>query len=213
MRHSTWWGLSLVGLIALGGGCSAPLTRFEAALEEAGVARFGAAPAAVGASSVEVRATLDPGARAGRGAVVGDRHVLTVEHVLQGQERVFVATTGDGGWVAARVVRRERGDPEALVLLELDVDEGAYGLLLGFDGFEAESVLSTGGGSPATILTGRGRLPWAPGVLAPGDSGSPVLDATGALVGIVSGRRGAAGVYVAVGPVSPTRPVLLAAAR
>lgn len=212
MKHSTWWGLSLVGLIALGGGCSAPLSRFEAALEEAGVARFGSAGAA-DASSVEVRATLDPGGLAGRAAVVGDRHVLTVEHVLQGQDRVFVATAGDGGWVAARVVRRERGDPEALVLLELEVDEGAYGLLLGFDGFEAESALTPGVGAPATILTGRGRLPWAPGVLAPGDSGSPVLDATGALVGIVSGRRGSQGVYVAVGPVAPTRPVLLAAAR
>ncbi len=215
MKHSTWWGLSLVGLIALCGGCSAPLSRFESALEEAGVARFGAAQGvdAASASSVEVRASLEPGARAGRGAVVSDRHVLTVEHVLEGQDRVFVATVGNGGWVAARVVRRERGNPEPLVLLELEVDGGAYGLLLGFDGFDADDVLAPGTGAPATVVTGRGQLAWAPGVLQPGDSGSPVLDAAGTLIGIVSGRRGAQGVYVALQPASPAAPTLLAAAR
>ncbi len=212
MNRSTCW-LSLVGLlITLCGGCSAPLSRFEAALEEAGVARFGAAQGAE-ASSVEVRATLDSTGRAGRGAVIGDRHVLTVEHVLEGRDRVFVATLAGGGWVAARVVRRERADPEPLVVLELEVDEGAFGALLGFGGFEREAVLRAGAGEAATVVTARGRLAWTPGVLQPGDSGSPVLDAAGGLVGVVSGRRGAQGVYVPVGPTGAAPTTLLAAAR
>lgn len=212
MTRSTLRGLCLAGLISLCGGCSAPLTRFEAALEGAGVARFSAP--ATARSAVEVRASLEAGALAGRGAVVSDRHVLTVAHVLQGRAQVFVATGRDGGWVAARVVRRQVGDPEPLVLLELEVDEGAFGLLLGFDGFAGEQVLAAGDGAPTSVLTARGLQPWTPGVLLPGDSGSPVLDATGALVGLVSGRRGEVGVYVRTRtPTQPATPVVLAAAR
>lgn len=213
MRRSIRRGLSLVGLIALCGGCSAPLRGVEAALEQAGLARFEAPPRGDLASAVEVRASLDPGARAGRGAVVSARHVVTVEHVLQGHDRVFVATAGDRGWVGARVVRRERAVPEPLVVLELDVDEGAYGVLLGFEGFAPERVLVRGSGAPATILTARGRLPWAPNVLVRGDSGSPVLDGAGGLLGVVSGRLGSEGVYVAVGASTLPDPTRVASAR
>lgn len=204
----------IVLLVLSCGGCAAPLARFEAALEDAGVARF--ATSATSQGSVEVRASLDVDARVGRGAVVGDRWVLTVEHVLQGRDRVFVATGRDGGWVEARVVRREAGDPEAMVLLEVVVDEGVYGLLLGFGGFEADAVLrSRTGGAPSAVLTARGPLAWQPGVLAPGDSGSPVVDDAGRLVGLVSGRRGDVGVYVAVrdGGLPGREGMLLAAAR
>lgn len=213
MRRWTRRGLSVVGLIALCGGCSAPLRGVEAALEQAGLARFDLRPTGDLAAAVEVRASLDPGALAGRGAVVSGRHVVTVEHVLQGHDRVFVATAGDRGWVGARVVRRERAAPEPLVVLELDVDEGAYGLLLGFEGFAPERVLVRGRGAPATVLTARGRLPWGPDVLARGDSGSPVLDAAGGLVGVVSGRREGDGVYVALGASSLPDPTRVASTR
>ncbi|MCO5169477.1 MAG: serine protease [Planctomycetes bacterium] len=202
---------SLLGLIALAGGCAAPLGRFEAALEEAGVARF----ASRDAGAVAVRASLDPGAPAGRGAVVGDRWVLTVDHVTRGQETVHVATTREAGWVAARVARRIPASPEPLALLEVDLDDGLYGLLLGFPGFEPDRHLIAGAGDPVAVLTARGRLPWTAGVLEPGDSGSPVLDAAGDLVGVVCGRRGDTGVYVAL-PAAGTpgaRGPLLAARR
>lgn len=202
--------LTVIVLLMLGcSGCAAPLARFEAALEEAGVARFAARAASDG--SVEVRATLDANAKVGRGAIVGDRWVLTVEHVLQGRDSVFVSTTRDGGWVEAKVVRREAADPEPMVLLEVAVDEGAYGALLGFDGFGADTVLSPGvGGLPSNVVTARGLLTWGPGVLAPGDSGAPVLDDAGRLVGLVSGRRGDVGVYVAVRHLPGRQGVLLA---
>lgn len=204
---------AIVLLVLACGGCAAPLARFEAALEDAGVAQF--ASTAPTRGSVEVRASLEPGAPAGRGAVVGDRWVLTVEHVLQGRDRVFVSTSRDGGWVEAKVVRREAGDPEPTVLLEVAVDEGAYGFLLGFAGFDADAILQPGaGGEPTSVATGRGLLAWAPGVLAPGDSGSPVVDEAGRLVGLVSGRRGDVGVYVAVrGGLGGREAVLLAARR
>lgn len=202
--------LALVALAALSG-CAAPLGRFEAALTEAGIARFGGADA----RGVAVRASLDPGAPAGRGAVVGDRWVLTVDHVTRGQDAVHVATTRDGGWVAARVARRIAATPEPLVLLEVEVDDGVYGALLGFTGFDPDRHLPAGEGPATTVVTPRGHLPWVDGTLEPGDSGSPVLDATGGLVGLVCGRRGGTGVYVAVTPAA--RPAaagtLLAAVR
>jgi S1-C subfamily serine protease len=189
---------TILGLAVLAAsGCASPLSRFEAALEEAGVARF-AEPAA-GGRSVQVRASLDA-PRAGRGAVVGERWILTVAHVLEGRDRAFVATTADGGWVEAQVVRRVAGEPEDLVLLEVDVDEGAFGALLGFGGFDRDAVLAPSRtGLPRQVVTPRGAITWRPGVLVPGDSGSPVLDADGRLVGLVSGRRGDVGLYVALG--------------
>lgn len=202
--------LSLVVLASSGCGS---LASFERALEDAGIARF-AAPAA-GGRSVQVRASLEPGQRAGRGAVVGDRWILTVGHVVEGRETVFVSTTSEGGWVEARVARRVAGNPEDLVLLEMTVDEGAFGLLLGFDGFAKDSVLHpSASGVPAEVLTPRGAIAWRPGVLVPGDSGSPVLDDSGRLVGIVSGRRGDVGVFVALATEAlPGEPVTLLAAR
>ncbi len=197
-RPRARWCIPTLALL-LSSGCASPLASFEQALEQAGVARF-AAPS-MRASSVEVRASLDPGQPVGRGAVIGARWVLTVEHVLGGRERALVATSRGGGWCEGRVIGRVASEPEDLLLLELELDDGAYGLLLGFSGFEADAVLRPSlTGLPTRVLTSRGALPWRGDLLAPGDSGSPVLDDEARLVGLLSGRRDGAGVYVPLTP-------------
>lgn len=184
-------------------GCAA-IDRFERALEEAGVARFSVRPSARGT----VLVSTDPATRRGGcGAVVGPRTVLTVEHLLPGATRAFVRVGHDGGWREAQVVARIPARPEPLVLLELEAGEGALAELFGFTGFPEERWLTGNpGGEPALVADASGTWRW-PAPLEPGDSGAPVLDADGALIGLVSGRIGERGVYV------PLPPALAGSAR
>lgn len=205
----------LFGLLSLllvsGSGCAvSPLVAFERALEEAGIAQFNHdAPAGVEGRSVVVG--VEGSGLQGRGAVVGANLVLTVDHVVRRAGQVLVGTCRNGGWVKARVVQRIAASPEPLVLLELDLDSGWYGTLLGFTGFDVEDSYAQNPGGRAThVATRRGLHPWGPRVgvrLRPGDSGSPVLDGKGRLVGLLTGRRGTSGVFT---PLPRSATILLA---
>lgn len=111
---------------------------------------------------------------AGRGALVGRRKLLTVQHVVGDASSVEV---GLGYlWATARVVRTIPAWPEALVELELSAG----------DAVEEDRVLETRSGKAAWVLCADGPRAWGQ-ALRSGDSGSPVIDATGAVVGLVVG--------------------------
>jgi S1-C subfamily serine protease len=187
--------IACLALLICTSGC-AQLRAFEQTLEDAGIARFdsSAATDSDNGRSVTVKASATA-RQQGRAAVISPRHVITVAHVVRGAS-ALIRTTAQGGWVEAKVVRRIPAQPEALVVLELPVDGGVFGALLGFSGFSAGDCYAPTQGVPAQVVTARGLRPWKPGVLVPGDSGSPVLDAFGQLVGLVTGRRGAAALPV-----------------
>ncbi|HBP19140.1 MAG TPA: hypothetical protein DEA08_15300 [Planctomycetes bacterium] len=127
--------------------------------------------------SVAVRAQ----GKRGRGAILGPNRVMTVQHVVGSARRVRVGAGLE--WTEARVVRRFPCAPEALVELELEQST------LGFSGFAAARCAQLGQGGPAWIHTPRGRMPWGSAELRRGDSGSPVFDAQGGLVGLLHGRE------------------------
>jgi hypothetical protein len=188
-------------------GCLSPLKDFEAYLAEAGIVRFESSKNA--GRSVTIRV----GHRFGQGAVVGDDRILTVAHVVAGAQEVWVATVGSArGWVRGRVVNLIPASPEPLVVIVLEVDSGIYGRLLGFSGFKQDDqfnyhkkgivmcrrcgrpspkATSTAAHSrPHRIVTARGVTPWQGKSLKPGDSGSPVINSNGKLIGLLVGRRG-----------------------
>lgn len=188
-------------LLVTSSGCAS----FEQALEEAGIARFDGARSR---RAVELRV----GHRSGRGAVVGHNRVLTVEHVVGASNEVWVATRRKAGWVRGKVVQRISAHPEPIVVVEIATDTGLYGQLLGFSGFGTERRLRAGVGAPARILTARGALPLRRNGFRPGDSGSPVLDSEGDLVGLLSGFDRVSGFPVYTSP-NPAPGQVLACAR
>jgi len=186
----------LVLVVSCATGCAAPFRAIEDLLTDAGVASFTSARTGLG-RTVDVRVGFGD---SGRGAVVGPSSVLTVAHVVGSADEAWVSTTRDGeGWVRAKVRERLRAHPEELVVLELELDDGLFGALLGFDGFSsADCYPAESAGSAARVGTRRGVRRWEAGALRPGDSGAPVVDDSGRLVGLVTGRRGNKGVYTPV---------------
>ncbi|MCO5169586.1 MAG: hypothetical protein M9894_24865 [Planctomycetes bacterium] len=139
----------------------------------------------------------DEGA-AGRAAVVGADLVLTVRHVLLagarppgGEVEAWVSTArgGAGGRVAGRIVGVLPTRPEPVLVVRVEVDDGPLAGLVGFSGFAPERRYVVGRGLPEQVDTPRGRAPLLRARLRPGDSGSPVLDAAGGLVGLLCGVR------------------------
>jgi S1-C subfamily serine protease len=213
MKNTAWSIAACLILLSSSGCAVSPLRSFEERLEEAGIAKF----TRTGQTLAPGRSVVVTGEwqdRTGRGAVISSRHVLTVAHVVGAETVAWVGTSrrkgGRAGWVKARVLKRIAASPEPLVVLELDVDDGLFGALLGFTGFSAADCYDHGRGSPQAVALGRGLHPWAPGVLSPGDSGAPVLDRNGNLLGLVTGRRGSRGVYT---PIPSRQPSTLAARR
>jgi hypothetical protein len=164
-----------------------------------------------GCATLATLATVSPGRgvdvvrleawTGGRGAVIGPDRVLTVAHVVGGaapDDLYVVVHPGGYGHVRARPVLRRRAAPESLVVLEVETRQGLLGDLLGFAGFAPGDRFAPGRGAPARIDTRRGLAAFQGAALEPGDSGSPILDAQGGLVGLLSGRSGGAPLYVPV---------------
>jgi len=160
-------GLALVVMLS---GCTA-LDRVNDALVSTGC--FDLAPSTA-SSSVEHGVAITTGHGRGRGAITGLRTVLTVEHVVGASSEVEVATSSFG-WTRARVVRKIAAAPESIVELELDGEA-----------FDASRVAEPGEGTAAWIVAARGPIAWGAAVRQ-GDSGSPVMDSTGRLVGLIVG--------------------------
>jgi S1-C subfamily serine protease len=171
--------VALLTIACLTSGCGA-LDRVNDALYETGA--FDVEPSAARAVARDGGVTVLAGSRKGRGAIVGPRTVLTVSHVV-GDETTVEVGASSLAWVRARVVDRIPSSPEPIVVLELETSTG----FLGFEGFEAERTFEkTPGGNAAWVLASTGTHAWARGI-RPGDSGSPVIDARGGLVGLLVG--------------------------
>jgi len=181
-------GIQLVCLLLITCMCSCSVLRdFEISLEVMGIAQFGSSED----RSVAISCDDDGKPVYGRGAVIGVDRVITVAHVARAKE-VLVATSGKRGWVRGRVVEHIPTNPEPLVIIALELDQGFYGRFLGFMGFEETYDFTKPlNCSPYKIITSRGGVPWQHGDrLKPGDSGSPVINANGELIGLLAGRRG-----------------------
>lgn len=163
---------ALLALALASSGCAA-LDQVEGALASTGAFEFGPAGSTFErGGAVSVYGAGGPG----RGAIVGPRKLLTVQHVVGGASSVEV---GLGYlWATARVVRTIPAWPEALVELELAPD----------DAVDAARVLPTAtAGKAAWVLCADGARAWGH-TLRPGDSGSPVVDASGAVLGLAVGN-------------------------
>lgn len=180
-------------LTAASTGCSA-LDRVNDALYETGA--FDIEPSAA-RSAPECGVTVVSGDRRGRGAIVGKDRVLTVAHVIGDANDIEVGTSSLA-WTRARVVERIPAQPEDVIVLEVATGKGTFA----FEGFAEDRTAQKGQGAPALVLAATGAHGWNhSNALRPGDSGSPVLDGDGALVGLLVGKtRDGAGVLASPGP-------------
>lgn len=184
----------LLSYFLLLSGCTA-LNSFEDALEEAGWAqvdrsdRLGTSGDRV---SLIVRRADGTWVR-GAGAAVRGGHVLTVAHVLDGASGIEAEFRGRLMGIDARIKRRIPAVPEDLVELDLQRSSGIFG----FSGLDSDEVFETASGAPTQLWSSEGlfRLPC---LTRPGDSGSPLLDDQGRLVGLLVGRAGGNPVWVSV---------------
>ncbi len=111
----------------------------------------------------------------GMGAVVGSRHVITTEHVMDG------ATKASVGGRSATVVARVPSTREDIIVLELDE---------GVPSFEMHEIFKmTPNSVPWEVWTLRNRQLLIPSLVISGDSGSPILSTAGSIVGLVYGRE------------------------
>jgi S1-C subfamily serine protease len=175
-------------------GCTA-LNSFEDSLEDAGWAQFDRTSRLANPSgrvSLTVK-RADGSWGLGAGAAVKGGHVLTVAHVIDGASGIEAEVSGRLVGVTAHVERRIPAVPEDLVELRLERSPG----VLGFAGLGADDVLQTASGEPTLLWSSNGlfRLPC---LSLPGDSGSPLLDDQGRLVGLHVGKVGDSPVWVSL---------------
>ena len=182
-----------LGALALSSGC-AGLAGFEDSLESAGWAKFDRSSRAGRKGRVNLISQRGLGDySSGAGAAIGPQRVLTVAHVVAGATRIEAEIDGVLCSVDVRVQRRIRAQPEDLVELELQVAPGVFG----FRGFSPEQTFATSSGQPTQLWARRGLFN-LPIPSYPGDSGSPLLDAEGQLVGLLVGTLGGEPVWTPV---------------
>ncbi len=187
-------------ILALVLACSSGCAQLERTLTEAGIVEVVRTPTQSGA--VRVRAA---DGRVGHAAIVERDRVVTVAHVVGAATTAWVDVGRSGAWVEARVVQRIAHVPEELVVLEVARDAGWLGAVAGFTGFAEERVLQPAPEAPHShVLTTRGLLALATAELRPGDSGAPVVDERGRLVGLLSGRGSSGAVVTFLGSSAPT---------
>jgi S1-C subfamily serine protease len=144
--------------------------------------------------------------------VSGDGKALTNAHVVEGCQTVAVNLQGTKG--TARVLGRDTGNDLALLATDLhpvQVPDWRLSARQGDEivvyGFPLAGVLASEGNVAAgniTALSGLGndsRFLQISAPVQPGNSGGPVLDRTGAVVGIVVSKLNAIGVASATGDI------------
>ena len=167
-------------------------------------------PAAPPPTTVERK---PPSVQLGTGFFIGeDGTVLTNAHVVEGCSEARIGQPGRG--MAARVIARDgvndlallrsTARPSAVATLRLSVRQGeavaAYG-------FPLPGLLASGGNLTTgniTALSGIGddsRLLQISTPVQPGNSGGPLLDGSGNVVGIVEGKLDAIKVATAIGDI------------
>lgn len=116
------------------------------------------------------------------GVVVGPKLVLTLGHCVDGAIKGGKLYIIIGGyWVKATIVRVIKGKMDDFVLLRVDKDS---------DWKKSERWLLNPAGKPAYIYIRniRNKKRWKGVKIHPGDSGSPIVDSTGRLVGLLYGH-------------------------
>jgi len=113
----------------------------------------------------------------GTGAVIGEHLVATVAHVTKDASTVWIC----GGKRSRQVMVIPTTGFEAIIVLETDDTWGGWS--------EEEIFKIKAGGKPSEIWTLHDKQPFKPSHVIPGDSGSPVLDQLGNLIGHVSACR------------------------
>ena len=137
----------------------------------------------------------------GRGAVIAKDIILTVEHVVTDDDgkllkHVWIDPYGRGrNWLKATVEACIPSEPEAVAVLRVPLNEPCW--FLGFPGFDTDDYYKRSTLGVAHVMeTKRGPYTWVPDSTVKGDSGSPVVDKNGHLVGLVWGSHGDRPVYV-----------------
>lgn len=157
----------------------------------AGARGAGPGPAGLGFSLSAAGEVLHVGRRGGepggdRSAALGvadDQADETAGRVHDGRAGVALAHPGAPGDRAAR-----GDDPGRGAFALLGDARGVERLALELEGeaFDASRVAEQGEGAAAWIVAARGPIAWGARVRQ-GDSGSPVMDSTGRLVGLIVG--------------------------
>ncbi len=134
------------------------------------------------------------GGSQGNGVILSHDTVLTVKHLVKDPSDVKIWYWRDnrwrknrGFWKKAEVIREiSTNGYEPLVLLKVlgyKEDPGFFD----WRGFEEKDIYKLSVNRiPGKIVTGRGSYLWGEECIIKGDSGSPVVDKSGALVGLIS---------------------------
>jgi hypothetical protein len=137
------------------------------------------------------------GGSQGNGVILSHDTVLTVKHLIKDPSDVKVWYWRDnrwrrnkGFWKKAEVIREiPTNSYEPLVLLRVlgyKKDPGFFD----WRGFEEKDIYKLSVNRiPGKIVTGRGSYLWGEECVIEGDSGSPVVDKSGALVGLISATK------------------------
>lgn len=112
-----------------------------------------------------------------RGAIIGSDLIVTLGHCIEANT-LYVR---DGVvWREATVIQRYDGIRDSVIVLRVD----------GVNWPESSWFVLNPDGAPALTLSfHNGVQVWDNAVSYPGDSGSPVVDSTGRLVGLIWGSR------------------------